>query len=129
MNDISIGMPWPPSVNSYWRSIVVGKKIRALISRAGRKYRDDAAASLIEQGVGGLRIESRLHVVIVLHGPTDAKRDVDNFTKGIFDALTYAQVWIDDSQVDHLEVIRGTKIKGGHVSVVLTSCTQSAINM
>jgi len=29
-----IELPYPPSVNRYWRNIAVGKKLRTLISKA-----------------------------------------------------------------------------------------------
>ena len=44
-----VPMPWPPSVNSYWRSIVIGGSPRVLISRAGRQYRVDVQAAVLER--------------------------------------------------------------------------------
>jgi crossover junction endodeoxyribonuclease RusA len=124
---IEILLPWPPSVNMYWRGIVIGGRARTLLSEKGNKYRQRAASELLVQGLAGAGLDGRFLVDIVLCGPTKARRDVDNFTKGIFDALTYARVWLDDSQVDDVRVTRGPVTKGGAAFVVLTPIDENLL--
>ena len=39
-NPMLISLPYPVSVNHYWRSVPMGKRFAVLISQAGRKYRE-----------------------------------------------------------------------------------------
>lgn len=59
---------------------------------------------------------------MVIHQPTARRCDIDNFTKGLWDALTDAGVWEDDSQVDELIIRRGYKDpdKKGFVDIKIT---------
>lgn len=68
-------------------------------------------------GVNGRRLSGRLAVDLELCPPTRRSFDIDNLTKGVFDGLTAAGVWLDDSQVDRLTVVRGERIKGGLAKV------------
>lgn len=106
-------MPWPPSVNGYWRSY----KGRQIISERGRKYRKAAMAHLYDLGLSLERIDFKVSVTLVLNPPTLSSYDVDNFNKGLFDSLTAAKFWNDDSQVHRLTVSKGVKVKGGNVQV------------
>ena len=65
----------------------------------------------------GARLAGRLRVTITLNPPDKRRRDIDNFAKAIFDALTHAQVWLDDSQVDDLRIIRGPVMRYGEAIV------------
>ncbi|MNF10412.1 Crossover junction endodeoxyribonuclease RusA [compost metagenome] len=58
-------------------------------------------------------------VDIVLYPPDYRARDIDNFNKAIFDALTYASVWVDDKQVKRLVVEWGEKVKCGKVEITI----------
>ena len=63
-------------------------------------------------------------VEIEAHMPDKRRRDLDNLLKGLFDALTHAGVWMDDSQVDDFRVRRarhpdGSLRIGGMVKVVV----------
>jgi crossover junction endodeoxyribonuclease RusA len=41
-------------------------------------------------------------VEILLYPPDNRRRDIDNYTKGLFDALTHARVWEDEPGKTHL---------------------------
>ena len=70
--------------------------------------------------LNGIRThQGRIKAVVTLHGATKRNFDVDNFMKGIGDALTHARVYRDDSQIDELVVKRGEIIKGGQVDIEL----------
>lgn len=118
---IKLLLPFPPSLNSYWRHVVIGRAARVLISAEGRAYRKrvwEAAKPVIQDGqpLGG-----RLSVVLTAYPPDRRKRDLDNLAKAILDALTHAGAWGDDSQIDDLRIIRGGKAGDGGRMVVEVS--------
>lgn len=93
-------LPFPPSVNTYWRHPNKGAFAgKSLISAAGRKFQSAACAAIVEQ----LRrlpkpTSAPASVEIVLFPPDNRIRDLDNYNKALFDALTHAGVWEDDSR-------------------------------
>ena len=52
-------------------------------------------------------ITARLRVSVTVCYRDRRCMDVENFTKGMLDALTEAGAWLDDSQIDELHVFRG----------------------
>ena len=123
MSDYNFDMPWPPTVNHFHQPIVVykGKKPTARIIKGAkaRRYSKDMAPFLENIGIAGENIKGRVSVILVLHPPTLAKYDIDNRTKGVFDALSEVGFWVDDEQVDILTIRKGVKIKGGLVSLII----------
>ena len=109
-------MPWPPSVNGYWRTF----RNRQIISKRGREYRVNAIARLVELGLNNENVSGDLHVSLVLNPPTLRKYDVDNFNKALFDAMSHANFWLDDEQIVSLNIKKGVKVKGGNVDVTVT---------
>jgi len=94
-------LPWPPSVNHYWRN--VGGK--TLISAKGREYRDAVRILAIDES-WPIHADKRLAVTIEAWVPDKRRRDLDNMLKAALDALTHAGVWEDDSQIDDLRIVR-----------------------
>ena len=112
-------LPWPPSVNHYWRSVPIrgrsGRGVRVVLSREGKAYRRDVCARL--RGHDQRPMESRLHVRVVLYPPTRRAIDIDNRMKALLDALEHARIYHDDSQIDRLVIERGEVFKGGKAVV------------
>ncbi|MBP0996674.1 RusA family crossover junction endodeoxyribonuclease [Serratia fonticola] len=112
-------LPFPPSMNSYWRSPNKGAlKGRHLISERGRKFRTEAIARVLEQ----LRrqpkpITTNIAVTVVFCPPNKAPRDLDNYFKALFDAMTHAGVWGDDKQIKRIVADWGPVTKGGKVEL------------
>lgn len=108
---IRLKMPWPPSVNGYWRSVMLpGQRApRQILSERGREYRGAAIAEVLSQCGGRFppTITGRIAVVWEFHCAAHRAYDIGNFFKAAEDVLTHAKVWGDDSQVDRLECIRG----------------------
>lgn len=126
---MKLKLPFPPSVNTYWRAPNKGPlKGRHLISAAGRKYQSDACAAIIEQ-LRRLPKPSRepASVEVILYPPDVRRRDIDNYNKALFDALTHAGVWEDDSQVKRLLVEWGPVQQGGMVEITISRFVPTAV--
>ncbi len=112
---IDYTLPYPPSVNRYWRC----HKGRAIISAAGRAYRYEVAI----QARAVQPLEGSLAVQIFVYPPDKRRRDLDNVLKAIFDSLQHAGAYYDDNQIDRIEVTRCEQIKGGCVYVAIKNLT------
>ena len=108
----NITLLYPPSVNSYWRSIGRG---RVIISSKGRLYRQAVIQDVSDLDLPVL--QGRLKVTIQAWMPDKRRRDVDNITKALLDALTHALVYQDDEQIDDLRIIRMGIEKPGRVEI------------
>lgn len=53
-------------------------------------------------------------------------RDLDNYNKALFDALTHAGVWEDDSQVKRMLVEWGPVIPEGKVEITISKYEKPA---
>lgn len=111
---ITLSLPWPPSVNHYYRR--VGNA--TLISREGRRYRDHVAREVLK--AGSPHVSGRLAVRIIASPPDNRRRDLDNLQKALLDALAKAGAFDDDSQIDRLCVERGRVTTGGRVRIQVT---------
>ena len=111
---LTLTLPFPPSVNAYYRH--VGPRV--LISRDGRAYRTLVAMCVADQrGAPRSPLAGRLQIVMRVYPPDRRRRDLDNLRKALWDALTAAGVWLDDSQVDDDRAVRCEPVKGGAVTV------------
>lgn len=97
-NGITLALPWPPSVNHYYRH--VGPRV--LISKDGRKYRDAVASVARRSGIR--RFDCPVEAHIDLFPPDRRRRDLDNTLKSTLDALTKAGAYEDDSLIRRLTV-------------------------
>lgn len=113
-----IELPFPPTLNHYRIPIKPrGKKHCILItSPEGKDYK----AMVQAKAKNPPGFECDVHVSLVFFPKTKAKFDVDNFLKALFDGLTEARVWKDDSQIWSLYVEKGEVIKGGKVFVKIS---------
>lgn len=122
-------LPFPPSVNTYWRAPNKGPlKGRHLISAAGRKYQSAACAAVLDQLRRLPKPSTELAAVEILLFPPDARRrDIDNYNKALLDSLTHAGVWEDDRQVKRMLVEWGPVVKGGRVEISITRYVPTAV--
>jgi crossover junction endodeoxyribonuclease RusA len=114
---VVIQLGFPPSVNTYWRTISTPKGNRTLISKRGREFRKQAMYDCCVQQANARMLSGRLSVTITLYPPSKHRRDVDNYVKAPLDALTHAGVWLDDEQIDELRIVRGDIKKGGQTVI------------
>lgn len=100
-------LPWPPSVNTYWRHPNKGPLAgRTLVSEKGRQYRDDCVRLAKVNRWPAFVSSARLSVTIHAYPPDKRRRDLDNVLKAALDAMAQAGVYGDDAQVDRLEIVR-----------------------
>jgi crossover junction endodeoxyribonuclease RusA len=127
---ISIKLPWPPSVNNYWKPSKHshGNKTRRGLVRT--KEADAYKLAVLQTCMLGKIMNKRLSGPLTVHieayVPDRRKRDIDNIRKAIYDALTDANVWDDDSQImrDSAEKIY-PPVKGGFVLVHIAPYSQA----
>lgn len=109
---IELQLPFPPSVNSMWRTPRSGPLAgRTMLSEDGRRYRR-AVADAVLVARAGRQLRQRLAVTIEARMPDRRKRDLDNLPKAVLDGLTHAGVWLDDGQIDDLRVWRSDRMGG-----------------
>lgn len=111
---LSIELPLPPSVNSYWRKSPRGM----YITKQGKDFRQDvaeiiAASDAVKFGT------ARLYMAVRMCMRDKRGSDLDNRLKALCDALEHAGVFDDDEQIDGLSVTRGPIVKGGRCYVWL----------
>ena len=106
-------LPWPVSTNKTWRRS--GTRIH--VSAKTATFRT-AVKSIVVAKKAPIPITGELEVIFTLYPPDRRQRDEDNFAgKSLFDALTKAGVWNDDSQIRRKVVEWGEVTKGGAVMV------------
>lgn len=111
-------LPYPPSVNHYWRRVGA----RTLISRQGRAFRDSVCSLLALRRLHPL--EGWLKVHLQFFPPDRRRRDVDNIQKPVLDALQHAGVYHDDFQIVSLVTDRLEPREGGQLVVAVTQVTE-----
>ena len=114
MTEIRLELPWPPSVNHYWRR----GKGRTYISDEGRAYRDQVVLLARVASVGWTGFaDGDLACRIDLYPPNRRKIDIDNRLKALLDAMEHAGVYADDAQIKDLRVVMHDAEKGGRCAV------------
>lgn len=108
-----LSLPWPPSVNHYWRR---NNGPGMHISAEGLAFRARVEALCSVVGC----VYGRVAVKVIAYPPDSRKRDLDNLLKSLLDALTHAGMFEDDSHIDDLHITRAS-VRGGRVEVVITA--------
>jgi crossover junction endodeoxyribonuclease RusA len=137
----TIGLPWPPSVNHYWKHIVLpGRKIPSVyISKEGKAFLSAVNRILVPRRLQP-KLRGPLAMLIELYPPNwrgvyvegkGGLHDVDNRAKPVLDALKRRPkdrkqilgCWVfadDDSQVRDLRVVFRSIVPGGKAVVTLS---------
>lgn len=108
---IEVQLPYPPSINHYWRR--VGAK--TLISREGRRFRERVVAILAARRAPPL--DGALAVDVEVYPPDNRRRDIDNVQKALLDALQHGGAYADDSQIVRLAISKCPPVVGGKTIV------------
>jgi len=108
-------LPWPPSVNHYWRAAGA----RRFISPQARRWVEEAVWTLRQAKGTRPPIQNEVAVFVIAWPPDRRRRDLDNLLKAILDALVKAHIVQDDHQVAELHLVRRAPEKPGRVQVVV----------
>jgi crossover junction endodeoxyribonuclease RusA len=110
---LEVKLPWPPSVNHYWKA----RGGRRFISPTAKAWLDEAILLLRATRV---RFDGPVRVSMFLSPPDRRRRDGDNLEKAVMDALVKAGVIQDDS-LRHVPEARRELVGdcGGYVLLVV----------
>lgn len=92
----------PPSVNTMW----INKPKGRYKSKRGKEFEKEALYEIKRQYKGKL-LTGRLKMNLRLFFKGKTKRDIDNYNKGILDALT-GIIYADDEQIEELNILKKT---------------------
>jgi len=109
---VILTLPFPPSVNNYWRH---GRNGNTYVSERGEEYRLKALIAVINAGKP--RIDGRLLFECDVYPPNYRLRDIGNLNKSLEDALQACGVFKDDEQIDRAIYTRREVRPGGLVVV------------
>lgn len=116
---LTFDLPWPPSVNHYWRVFTLNGRATVSLSSDGTAYRKATALAVVRQRVPQYQLTGRIGVMVEVFPPNRAVHDLDNLGKGIFDALKTADVIRDDGNIDELTFRRGPVLANGGLRLIL----------
>jgi crossover junction endodeoxyribonuclease RusA len=111
-------LPWPPSINHYWRHF----RGRTVISQEGRTFRTNVCALLAGGGPRKPPAGGRIALTLDAFPPDRRRRDLDNIQKPVLDALQHAGVYLDDSQIDLLVTRRCARMENGKLEIEINDC-------
>lgn len=109
-------LPFPPSVNNYYGITCNARIPRKYIKEKGKIYRKEVL-EIIQKKDLELRANVPLSVTVTMTPPDKRQHDIDNILKCLFDSLTEANFWQDDSYVKELHMSYAPPSKGGSVLV------------
>jgi len=95
-----ITIPFPPSVNHYYRN---GRNGSKFVAEKGKEHRSKVWAICRKEVKDPTR--KKLAVTFICHKPDNRKRDLDNLLKCLQDSLTKGGMWHDDSQIVDLRIL------------------------
>lgn len=107
-------LPFPPSVNDYYGIACNGRAPRKYIKERGKLYRQ-TVLEIIQAKDLEIRANVPLFVTLTLTPPDNRTHDIDNTLKCLFDSITLANFWQDDSYIRKLLIDYATPTKTGSV--------------
>ena len=110
--ELKLELPYPVSVNQYYRSIPRGKFCSVILSQKGREFK----AKVKEMVDIDTPTTKPVLVMIKLYPPTKRKYDVDNMLKSLLDSLI-GIAYEDDSQISCLAVSKEEVVSGGKCEI------------
>ena len=108
---MNITLPWPPSVNTYYRTY----KNRTILSATARRYKKAAGLAIAMSLKTPPMYTGRLEVELHIAPPDRRRRDIDNYGKASLDALQAGGIFKDDGQIDRLFFYRLDVTTAPHV--------------
>lgn len=113
MISYSLTLPLSPTINTYYGS--AGN--RRYIKPAGVAFRQEVALLVRLQKLP--KLTGKLWISMRVCPRDKRVQDIDNRAKALLDALMHAGLFEDDSQVDYLEIKRGSVVSGGRIELLI----------
>jgi crossover junction endodeoxyribonuclease RusA len=111
-------LPFPPSVNHYWRH----NQGQFYVSKEGRLYRKRVYEECLIQRIK--KVNGDLKLEIDIYPPDRRKRDIDNICKAVLDSLEHANVYDNDYQIAEL-ILRRHAANDGFIKLKLSAMEQT----
>lgn len=92
----------PPSVNHIWKHRIAGHRAITYLTKEGQEFKDRLSAQVPKEHNP---MKGQVKVTLTLIFPNKLRRDIDNYCKGILDAMNH-KVYLDDSQIKELRVTK-----------------------
>lgn len=113
---LTLTLPYPPTVNRH----LIPVQGRMVKSPQHRQYAAEVALVILSTQGSIQPLTGELSLIAELHPPDRRKRDADNVCKALLDALKYAGIYFDDSQVKEPRPIMSTPAQPAYVLVTIT---------
>lgn len=98
---VELILPWPPSINRYWRR----RGSQYFISKEGQDFRKNVIL-LCKEIPKIFDKNDKLFINIKASPPDKRRRDIDNILKALMDSLQHAEVYHDDNQINKIHIER-----------------------
>jgi len=113
---IHLTLPWPPSVNHYWRHVPMGRRgVRVLVSAEGRRYQ--AAVRGLCEGIPP--VHGAVSICLFAAFPDRRKRDIDNILKSVLDSIVRAGIIDGDEFIVTLRAEKEYSAENPRVAVAI----------
>lgn len=89
MRELELCLPYPPSVNHYWKHTRQGKHY---ITPKGKDYQSAVFLACLAE----IPFDKPVSIHLEVYLPDNRKRDLDNLWKVVLDSLSKAQIIADD---------------------------------
>lgn len=114
-----LNLPYPPSVNAYYGIICSGGIPHKYVRDKGKNYQKEVN-QYIKDNNYDIQANIPLKVTMYITPPSLGKHDIDNILKALFDSLTLAKFWEDDSFVRDLHISYNPARKPGSILMHVT---------
>ena len=115
-HQLTLTLPYPPTVNRH----LIPVQGRMVKSPQHRQYATEVSLVILSTQGSIQPLTGELSLIAELHPPDRRTRDADNGCKALLDALKYAGVYLDDSQVTELHPRMSTPAQPAYVLVTIT---------
>lgn len=119
-NGYTLSLPWSPSINSYYGITCNGRRPHKFVQQKGKDYIELVKDYILANDLQ-LRANVNLKVTLQLTPPDARIHDIDNNLKSLFDSLTRAQFWQDDSFIKELHISYNPPLKPGSMLMHVTT--------
>lgn len=120
---IQLILPYPPSVNSIWRT---GKKGKWYLTKAAKDFKEVVGYYVYSKRARELFAKTdRLSVKLIAYPPDARKRDLDNLCKITLDAMQDAGVYHDDCQIKEMHLKMEQPFPKGKVEITIEKIKDS----